>query len=190
HASPCRRGAAWLIQLRAPHPGISLPVWDLNLAQSWSHIPEPLLKQAASGATTGDWFVKFYAPWCGHCKKLAPTWHTLAAELTGVTNVATVDCTQANNICRRFDVRGYPTLLLFSHGTLYTYNQRRDLESLKAFALGGFRDKEGEPVPQETWLNSMVVIIETHLTETERDIRLMMEGKQALSKKTMPTIGA
>ena len=59
------------------------------------------LTQASTGATTGDWLVKFYAPWCGHCTKLAPTWEKLAEELKGVVNVAKVDVTAAREIGTR-----------------------------------------------------------------------------------------
>ena len=38
------------------------------------------------------WFVKFYAPWCPHCKNLAPTWSEMASELRGQVNVGEVNC--------------------------------------------------------------------------------------------------
>lgn len=42
---------------------------------------------------SGDpWFIKFYAPWCGFCKKLAPAWTQMARDLRQQVNVGEVNC--------------------------------------------------------------------------------------------------
>lgn len=71
------------------------------------------LTQLNTGSTTGDWFIKFYAPWCGHCKRLAPTWEEVATELKGEVNVAKVDVTQNRALGKQYGIKGFPTLLLF-----------------------------------------------------------------------------
>jgi len=84
----------------------------------------------------GDHFIKFYAPWCGHCQKLAPAWAELAKSFEGndKVKVAKLDCTQAQSVCQANEVRGYPTLHYFRDGKLHeTYKGGRDLGSLKDF---------------------------------------------------------
>ena len=38
------------------------------------------------------WFIKYYAPWCGHCQRLAPSWEQMAKELKRQVNVGEVNC--------------------------------------------------------------------------------------------------
>jgi thiol-disulfide isomerase/thioredoxin len=43
---------------------------------------------------SGPWFVEFFAPWCPHCQRLAPTWKDLAKVLRETVNIGKVDCTK------------------------------------------------------------------------------------------------
>jgi len=60
--------------------------------------------------------VKFYAPWCGHCKTLAPEFVSASEQLKGIASLIEVDCTVEKDICGKFDVQGYPTLVIFRNG--------------------------------------------------------------------------
>jgi len=72
----------------------------------------------------------FYAPWCGHCKKLKPAFTEAANELEGKAVLAKVDCTEHQELCGRFDVRGYPTLVFFKGGDKRPYDGPRTAEGI------------------------------------------------------------
>jgi len=86
----------------------------------------------------GSIFVKFYAPWCGHCKSLIPTWDTLSDDLSSSSvRVGKFDCTVDSHrkYCEVFDVKGFPTLHLIKDGKSALFEGKRTLEELKSFAL-------------------------------------------------------
>lgn len=86
----------------------------------------------------GTTIVKFFAPWCGHCKRMAPTWDDLAGKFAGssVAKVAKVDCTLDDNkdLCNEQGVDGFPTIFIYKNGEkLEEYNGSRSLDDLYEF---------------------------------------------------------
>jgi protein disulfide-isomerase A6 len=82
-------------------------------------------------------FVKFYAPWCGHCKSMKPAWDQLGDEFADSKTVVIgdVDCTVETDLCGKLGVKGYPTVKYFTGNPEgETYEGGRDFESLKTFA--------------------------------------------------------
>ncbi|KAH0486437.1 MAG: uncharacterized protein KVP18_001608 [Porospora cf. gigantea A] len=88
----------------------------------------------------GYWFVMFYAPWCGHCQNLEPTWAQLAGQLSGKVNVARVDATAQTSLAERFNVQGYPTLIMMRNQKTKVYRGARELDDLRSFALDVAKD--------------------------------------------------
>ena len=63
--------------------------------------------------------VMFYAPWCGHCKKMKPEFVKAAEKLVAMNvkgKLVGVDATKESKLGKRFDVKGYPTVKYFKHG--------------------------------------------------------------------------
>jgi len=94
-----------------------------------------------------DWLVEFYAPWCGHCKKLAPTWEELAKSAQGKFHVGKVDCTVEKASCGRFEIRGFPTVKFLKDGKFYDYKDARTVEAFTLFATQGYATATGKDTP-------------------------------------------
>lgn len=83
---------------------------------------------------SGPIFIKFYAPWCGHCKKLAPVWSALARNLQNKLTVAEVNCDMYSSLCGEQGVEGYPMLFFYREGHKLDYTGKRTLEAMEAFS--------------------------------------------------------
>lgn len=62
------------------------------------------------------WLVEFFAPWCGHCKNLAPHWAKAASELKGKVQLGALDATAHPGKASQYGIQGYPTIKFFPAG--------------------------------------------------------------------------
>ena len=94
-------------------------------------------------------FVKFYAPWCGHCKRLAPDWEKAATALKekgSKARIADVDCTVEKTSASKNSIQGYPTLKLFKNGVeVEKYSGKRTMEDIVDYVLEKSGGASGAP---------------------------------------------
>ncbi|KAJ6796138.1 protein disulfide isomerase-like 2-2 [Iris pallida] len=102
--------------------------------------------------------VEFYAPWCGHCKKLAPEYEKLGSSFKKAKSVliGKVDCDEHKSVCSKYGVSGYPTIQWFPKGSLEPkkYEGARTAEALAEFV----NSEGGTNVKLATVPSSVVVL--------------------------------
>jgi len=115
-------------------------------------------------------FIEFFAPWCGHCKALAPEYEIVADAYAKESNVviAKVDCTVEKDLGTRFGVSGYPTLKFFKKGKTEpdAYNSGRTADDIVSFinresGARGFIKKPASAVVQLDSSNFDAIALDT-----------------------------
>eukprot|EP00127_Corallochytrium_limacisporum_P000832 Clim_evm8s26 gene=Clim_evmTU8s26 len=121
-------------------------VYSLPLdAQSPPELDPSQLEEAK--ASKDSWFIKFYAPWCGHCKRLAPLWEEAYRQLNGPLKVrfGSVNCVEHAEACKDNKIAGYPTLKFYDPAGQETkFQEMRDMEHIR-----GFLERVNQPHVEE-----------------------------------------
>ena len=136
--------------LRRSHRAARL-VLLLCLALAWGgrgssviRVTSLTFEEELRAATSGDaLMLVFHAPWCGHCRQLAPVLDQFAAQAKEnriPVRVGKVDATAERALATRFHIRAYPTIFFLRDGKVYTYGGRRSAEAFAKFVQGGMNE--------------------------------------------------
>lgn len=129
----------------------SAPTYDSS--DVFDLIPDNFDKVVLSGKPA---LVEFFAPWCGHCKTLAPIYEQLGhdfAHAKSRISIAKVNADDEKSLGKRFGIQGFPTIKYFDGVSEKPedYSGGRDLESLTDFITKktGAKAKKAKAEPSQ-----------------------------------------
>jgi len=132
---------------------------------------------------TKDVLVEFYAPWCGHCKSLAPVYEKVASAFKqdeGVV-IANLDADKYTSLAEKYGVSGFPTLKFFPKSSKAgeEYEGGRDLDDFVKFInekSGTSRDSKGQLTSEAGLVASLEALVKDFHNAADD------KRKEALSK--------
>uniref|UniRef100_A0A8C2EJ03 protein disulfide-isomerase n=1 Tax=Cyprinus carpio TaxID=7962 RepID=A0A8C2EJ03_CYPCA len=117
-------------------------------------------------------FVEFYAPWCGHCKQLAPIWDQLGEKFKDKANIVVAKMDSTVNEIEAVKVHSFPTLKFFPAGDdrkVIDYNGERTLDGFTKFLESGGKEG-GAPAGDEDEESMACLINQSCISESHVEI--------------------
>lgn len=141
--------------------------------------------------------VEFFAPWCGHCKNLAPVYEELAHKFEFAKDkvqIAKVDADAERELGKKYGVQGFPTLKWFDGKSTYPtdYSGGRDIDSLTEFITEktGVRPRKKAATPS----NVVMLTDETFEKEVGGDKNILVAftapwcGRKIIPSSSVPPL--
>jgi DnaJ family protein C protein 10 len=79
------------------------------------------------------WFIDFFAPWCPPCMRLLPEFRKASRQMGQTIGFGTVDCTVHLSLCQSYNVRSYPTTILYNQTVAHQFHGHHSVSAIVEF---------------------------------------------------------
>jgi protein disulfide-isomerase len=112
---------------------------------------ELTLENWKTHVSKGIWWIKFFSPYCHHCKAFAPTWSKLHKDFKDNKdiNFANVNCVTQGDLCNQEDIMAYPAINLYNDAELLDSQISNTGDYFKKYITGKLVEIKGESAPEK-----------------------------------------